>query len=323
MRLFVICFLAAAGVAILQPAARSQPPATSAPRFPVADSEEAWKHLPTARPELPAWARTLVVSLPKTTGAMLELDALHRAKNPLGPALAAKLRWAAADAIGCAYSRQTAEADMRRASVSASDRKHWTTGRRLSEPDRLMRQFARKLTEAASTVTDDEFAELVKLFGTERVVAMVHTLALANFQNRIFLALGVEIENGGPLPPFDVPLDTQKRQKIDTPERPLPPDLPDEPVASLTPAWRELAFGELQKAIEGQKSRKGRIGPPAQPGNAPPTKIVWTQVSGGYQPILTKTWFDCMQTYYSESKIDRVFANSAFWVVTRSNECFY
>jgi len=323
MRWFLICYFAGVSLAIGTSPTVGQPNPVSASRFPMADPEEAWKHLPTARPELPAWGRTLVVSLPKTTGSMLELDALHRAKNPLGPALAAKLRWAAADAIGCAYSRQTAEADMRRAGVSASERKHWTTGRRLPEPDRLARQFARKLTEAAYTVTDDEFAELAKHFGTERVVAMVHTLALANFQNRIFLALGVQIENGGPLPPFDVPLDAQQRLKIATPERALPPEFLDVPVNSVTPAWRELAFGELQKALEGQKSRTGRIGPPAQPGSAPPTKIVWTQVSGGYQPVMTKTWFDCMQTYYSESKIDRVFANSVFWVVTRSNECSY
>ena len=45
--------------------------------------------------------RMLVKPLPRTTGALLELDRLHRVDNPLGPVLAAKLRWIAADAIGC------------------------------------------------------------------------------------------------------------------------------------------------------------------------------------------------------------------------------
>ena len=86
---------------------------------------------------------------------------------------------------------------------------------------------------------------------------------------------------------------------------------------------RELSFEDLRKRLEGQTQRKGRLDPPAEPGKAPPTKIVWTQVSAGYQPVMVKVWFDCMQTYYSESKIDRVFSNSVFWVITRSNECFY
>ncbi len=43
----------------------------------------------------------------------------------------------------------------------------------------------------------------------------------------------------------------------------------------------------------------------------------------GYQPVLTKTWFDCMSLFHQESRLDRVFANSYFWVITRSNECFY
>src|SRR5207248_2773474 len=113
--------------------------------------------------------------------------------NPLGPVLAGKLRWAAADAIGCDYSRQYAEADLRRAGVTDTEIKHWTSGRRLSHRESIVLAFARKLTEAAYTVTDDEFAHLLKEFGEEKVVAMVHTLAFANFQNRIILALGVDV----------------------------------------------------------------------------------------------------------------------------------
>src|SRR5262245_8447665 len=79
------------------------------PRFPAASAEEAWSRLPLAAPPLPAWARTLAGPLPRTTAAMLELDHLHRAKSPLGPVLAGKMRWMAADAIGCEYGRRYAE----------------------------------------------------------------------------------------------------------------------------------------------------------------------------------------------------------------------
>ena len=43
----------------------------------------------------------------------------------------------------------------------------------------------------------------------------------------------------------------------------------------------------------------------------------------GYAPELTRAWFECMQAFQRESSLDRVFSNSLFWVVTRSNECFY
>jgi alkylhydroperoxidase family enzyme len=53
----------------------------------------------------------------------------------------------------------------------------------LPESDRLVLDFARKLTRAAETVTDAEVAALLERFGPEKVVAMVHTLAHTNFQN--------------------------------------------------------------------------------------------------------------------------------------------
>ena len=34
-------------------------------------------------------------------------------------------------------------------------------------------------------------------------------------------------------------------------------------------------------------------------------------------------WFDTMGAFQQEAKFDRVFSNSFFWVVTRSNDCFY
>src|SRR4051794_22528921 len=77
------------------------PPASS--RFLLLRNDEAWERLPRASLPLPAWARALASSMPGTTAAMLELDYLQRANNPLGPVQAGKLRWAAASALRCDY----------------------------------------------------------------------------------------------------------------------------------------------------------------------------------------------------------------------------
>src|SRR5262249_36268544 len=71
-----------------------------------------------ADPPLPASGGGPAASLPRTTAGMLELDHLHRARNPLGAAWAGKLRWVAADEAGCAYARAYAEADLRRAGLT-------------------------------------------------------------------------------------------------------------------------------------------------------------------------------------------------------------
>jgi len=52
-------------------------------------------------------------------------------------------------------------------------------------------------------------------------------------------------------------------------------------------------------------------------------KVIWSRLSLGYQPELTQGWFKLMRTFRRESELDRVFSNSMFWVVTRTNECFY
>ena len=65
-------------------------------------------------------------------------------------------------------------------------------------------EFARKITVNSASVTDDEFAALVKHHGEKSVAAMVLTMAYANFQDRLLLCLGSPMEPGGPLPPLDV-----------------------------------------------------------------------------------------------------------------------
>jgi len=71
-------------------------------RVPLLNDEDAWKRLPAVvsggGQRLPAWARALAGSLPRTTAAMLDLDRIHRTKSPLGPLLRGKMRWVAARA---------------------------------------------------------------------------------------------------------------------------------------------------------------------------------------------------------------------------------
>ena len=82
---------------------------------------------------------------------MLDLDYLHRVQNPLGRVLAGKLRWVAADAIGCEYARQYAAADLREAGFSDAEIEQLGDGAdALSPAERSILALARKLTLAAA-----------------------------------------------------------------------------------------------------------------------------------------------------------------------------
>jgi alkylhydroperoxidase family enzyme len=328
MVLGTACFLL-----LVQPAAAAAPPARQ--RFSMLGQEETWNRLPRSAPRLPSWARMLAPSMPKTTAAMLQLDYLHRVKNPLGSVRASQLRWMAANALQSPYGKRYAEADLRRAGWTEAQLRGFPCDpKRLTQSERSMLTFARKLTLAGHSITDSEFKELLDHFGAETVTAIVHTIAYSNFQNRIFLALRLEVEPGGPVAPIDAALDPSKEARVPAPARPLwqtarqvkPTDHKDR-----EPSWGERDYSNLQKALENQKSRSSRIPmpgperlskiPAAAKGEA--SRVVWTNISMGYQPVLTKTWFDCMRTFHGESKMDRVFGNTMFWVITRSNECFY
>lgn len=301
-------------------------------RFPSARPDDAWAQLPRENPPLPAWALAMVKSLPRTTGAMLELDRLHRADNPLGPVLAAKLRWLAADAMQCEYARASALADLKRFRASADEIRRVTSNQPTASEKPLF-GFARLITKAAYSITDTEFEEVLKQFGPEKMTAIVHTLAFANFQNRIIMGLGVKVELESP-PPLGVNLDAKKRVAVATPARP-----PWERVTEAKPAktyeapaeWGEMRFTELEKNVEAQKESKLRVPLPDPSRFAnlnPDTKrqtesIVWTKVCAGYQPVMTQAWFICFREFQQEAKLNRVFGASLFWVVTRANDCFY
>src|SRR5690606_8301982 len=101
-----------------------------------------------------------------------------------------------------------AEADMRRSGLDAEAVRRLTTGpwADLPEPVRNALALARQLTLQADQVTDAEVAALIDAYGEEKFVAMVQMLAYANFQDRLLLSLGLEVEPEGPLPPLAVRL---------------------------------------------------------------------------------------------------------------------
>jgi alkylhydroperoxidase family enzyme len=321
--ILILCVFASNQAVIAQPNKAQQP-------FPSIENEAAWNLLPRENPPLPPWARVLIGPLPKTTAKMLELDYLQRAKNPLGSELAGLIQWTVADTLGTKFGKATAEADLLRAGVPAKYLANIGNNPGLAPEVRVAAAFARKLTAEGYAITDEEFAALLKLFGPEKVTAIVHTVAYSNFHNRIVLGIGAD---GGPVPPLDVKVDLEKFAKVTTPTRPSWDDLkavPDDGL-SIRVEWGKTSHDELNLTLEKQKERKLRIPlpDPSRFANLPPrekdgaTKILWNTVSSGYQPEMPRAWFAALYTYYEEAKVDRVFTNSVFWVVTRTNECFY
>jgi alkylhydroperoxidase family enzyme len=286
---------------------------------------------------LPQWARALVSSLPKTTAAMLELDYAQRTKSPLDPKLRAKMRWAAAHANRCAYSEAYALADLRRAGAEEADVQallHAEAG--LPSGEKAALEFARKMSVAADAVTDAEVCQLMGEYGNKQVVAMVLLLAYANFQDRLILSLGLNVEKDGPLPPLDVRFvkGPMGGDSVTVPPRNAPKEsnLFSSPVVG-DPEWITMDFGQLQKEMEGQRARLPRILVPSWDevrkklpsglSNRPPVRIRWSLVCLGYQPELALAWFTAMGQFGQEARQDRVFEETLFWVITRSLHCFY
>ncbi|MEX2121867.1 MAG: carboxymuconolactone decarboxylase family protein [Pirellulales bacterium] len=347
----LVALLNAAGLlaflTAVQPAAAQDPtvppdgqqPTTA--RVPLLSDAQAWQRLPEVRQgrsgPLPVWARALAGSLPRTTAAMLELDWLHRAAGPLDPVLRGKMRWIVARANRCDYSEAYAAADLVRAGLDDNDiRALSDDGSPSSEAERAVLRFARKLTVAASTITDEEVARLVELYGDKQVVAMVLLVGYGNFQDRLLLALGFEREEGGPLPPLAVEFSKQPSAgRAVAPWRRPPLGQTDAGVAARIsdPQWLAMDFADLQERLESQRNRRSRIRVPSweevralvAPGSSggPPVRIGWSLVCAGYQPELAKGWAVCSRAFAQESKQDRVFEESVFWVTTRSIDCFY
>jgi alkylhydroperoxidase family enzyme len=309
--------------------------------IPLLSDAEVWRRMPTAisgggEQPLPVWARAVAVELPRTTAAMLWADLAHRVHSPLDPQLRAKMRWVVAHANRCDYGRAYALADLRRAGADE------VVVRALQGPssawpdaDREPLEFARLLTVAAPTITDEQFARLRERFGDKRVAAMVLLAAFGNFQDRIVLGLGLPLEAGGPLPPIDVRFsdDAFQMAPFVPPRGAVPPLLEaGERVVTSDAEWAAVTYSELQARLEQQRARQPRLPipdwetvrkniPPAMA--ARPTRIVWNLVCSGYVPELAVPWSVTTRTMWIEAAGDRVFEESLFWIQARSIDCNY
>src|SRR5262249_29746495 len=150
-------------------------------------------------------------------------------------------------------------------------------------------------------------------FGEERTVALVTLLAHASFQDRIFLALNVAVEPGGPPPPLAVSFAKPKpREAGAAPAAKPEKTAPAAKGAAAGPGWLGPRAGLGQ-----QRARRGRIGVPSKEevrnrlGDKHPalwqSDILWSRVCYGNQPELTDAWFACGLAFGEESKQDRVF----------------
>lgn len=270
---------------------------------------------------------------------MLELDDVQRTKNTLDPQLRAKIRWVAARANGCEYTQAYAKADLLAAGGSESDLKvieeAFTS---LPKGDQELYRFVRLLCQQSHVITDEHVARLLEMHGPTDLAGIVLAVAYSNFQDRLMLALGVEVEEGGPLPPLGVKFDWEavKQHPISVPPRPEieSANKNDVPTRVEDENWTILDDQTLADRLESQKRRQPRIPAMAPeqveaviwPHLYPPkaaVRIVWHNVTFGYQPDLLNHWFFTLRRFHQESNLSGVFRQSVFWVITRATQCNY
>jgi alkylhydroperoxidase family enzyme len=302
-------------------------------RFPILDQKEAWTKLPHAEKgkdtPLPIWARITAGVLPRTTANMLELDDFHRTLSPLDPKLRAMARWIVADANRCAGTRAVALADLRKAGATDAEINALTEDRTKLPPEtQRILTVAKNLTLAAYKVTDAQMAAIRKDLGDKKLVALVQLIAYGNFQDRLFHSLGIAESaelvtgirfkrpfEGGPAPERSKPM----------------AEIMDHTLEKVVdPEWKAIDFSALQKSMDSQRGREGRVSVPTfedvkqyLPKDAKPLKIKWSLVCLGHSPDLARPWTAGMRLFAEESKQDRVFEELLFWVITRENQCFY
>lgn len=311
---------------------------------PLLSNEDTWQRLPKAvqgdQALLPNWARQLAGHLPRTTAALLELDLAQRTRSPVAPGLRAAMRWVSARANGCRYAETVALADARRAKIGEAQLDesngpqlaNWTDG------ERAALEFARKMTVASDSVTDDEFAALVGHFGEHQAASMVLLMAYANFQDRLLLCLGTPLEPAGPLLPVDVAFEPGALTLPTTPppalKTPPPATLANEVLAGPDADWKAVSFDVLQERLEFQRNKPTRLRIPEwhEVERQLPeglmrrsSDIVWYRIVFGYAPELAVPFEIFMRTAGAEANPhwDRIFGGSLFWVTTRAINCPY
>lgn len=342
----LIARFAAATLLLIFAALPSRSGSAGEPRFATATNEVAWKFLPqTISKEtepLPAWARILAEPMPLTTASMLEMEQAQRQDSSLEPKLRAKIRWVAARTHGCEYTAARAVADLTAAGGNVDELAAiGVLPNTLPASDRRTFEFAERLCRAGHEVTDDEVQALVADHGAENFAAIVLVIAYANFQDRLINSLGLAADADDV---FTVPksrFDWATLSKVEN-QPPFPKrELPDEtttgdniPKLVADDRWAAIPRSEQLKDLASQQLRQCRvpIPPPEvvernlQPGLYPPgraTKILWNSVTFGYQPQLAGPWIFTLRRNRNEQSLNDEYQQSLFWVVTRSNECFY
>jgi alkylhydroperoxidase family enzyme len=304
--------------------------------LPRPSNEEAWKLLPEVanggNQPIPIWIRTLAKSLPRTAAVMFELDAVQRTRSSLVPEWRALVRMRIAELHRCEHARLEALGDFHRLQKqSPAEYQQSLTATELSQLKKVM-TFAEQLSRDGSKVEDAQVAELLKFLGNDRLTALVHVVAYANFQDRLLHSLGLASETPLETAPQEIRF---KRPWVGgvTRERMLPPDRPKS-VSEIDLAWKGVSYEQLQKSLEDQRCREGRIAVPAfdemkkrlpayYPTPTRPSRVKWSLVSLGYAPELSANWLIGLRTFGEESKQDRIFEELLFWVITREISCFY
>jgi hypothetical protein len=268
---------------------------------------------------------------------MLELDWQHREGSPLDPKLRGRIRWTVAHENHCEYVMAQSAADLRRAGLNDEEIQALDSGdTTIPAPEAAAIAFARKLTGAADSITDEEVKGIIDSYGEEKAVAIVLLVAYANFQDRLILALQLRDDGSAELPANDVRFAQDDRALLaiapvrEAPVGGTPRQVPEQ---IDDQEWSSVDFDVLQLKMTTQRQRGARIRVPTweevsakippeyRPKN--PLRIRWSLVCRGYQPDLAARWSACMGLFAEESQQDRVFEESVFWVITRTIHCFY
>jgi hypothetical protein len=164
---------------------------------------------------------------------------------------------------------------------------------------------------------------------------LVLNIGYANFQNRLVLALKLDVEAEGPLEPLDWIFADSTPTGANTPaalRTSFPSPLAVKPITSEANSWKDFSFNDLQTNLNIQRERVPRILVPEwdqiesrlPAGLYPhPLRIRWSRVVVGYQPVVGPAWIKCLRVFEQEAHQDRVFEESVFWIVTRGLRCYY
>ena len=319
----------------------AKPVSYSESRIPLVDDATAWKSLPAASvgsgQPLPAWARALATTLPHTTAAMLELDHAMRTDEQFTPRERGLVRAAAASVNRSGYGQAYARSLLRASGLDEVQCDAIASGNlsTLDERDQLLYRFAEQLSRAGRDLTDEQVAQIREGWGEDQLVGLVLNTAYANFQDRLVHAFALPVEAGGPRPPLAVTFEGATTGGSLTPAA-LRSELPasSSAIDVEQPDWSDYSFDQLQDRLEKQRARTSRVAIPdwtemesrVRPGLYNPNKpirIVWSRLVVGRQPVLGPAWIKCLRVFGNESKQERVFEESMFWVVTRDLRCTY